>query len=147
MKELKMFDIVLVDYSSNKQGSEQCGVHPYVAIQNDIGNKYSDTFLGMSLTSSLKKHYMPTHCVIRKTKENGLNKDSMVLGETLTQISKDRIIHKIGSITDSKTQNKILNVYIANITGRKTYNSVWTKIFKKVFRLVKEGYSEDGNAA
>ena len=138
MDELKMFDLVYVS-CPDKVGSEQSGVHPYVIIQNNIGNKHCPTVLGMSLTSNLKKEYLPTHCVIHRTKENGLKRDSMLLGETLTQISKDRIINKIGSITDEKVQNDVINVYMANITGKKKYNSVWSKIINMIFRLVKEG--------
>ena len=145
MDELKMFDVVYADFSNSKIGSEQSGIHPYVIIQNNTGNKYCPTVLGMSLTSTLKKEYMPTHCIIHKTKENGLKKDSMLLGETLTQISKERIINRIGSVTDEKTQNDILNVYFANVTGKKKYNSVWSKIINMIFRLVREG--EYGNAA
>ena len=138
MDELKMFDVVYVDFSDNKIGSEQSGIHPYIIIQNKIGNKHCPTVLGMSLTSVLKKEYMPTHCIIHKTKQNGLKHDSMLLGETLTQISKERIINKIGSITEENTQNDILNVYIANITGKKRYNSVWSKIINMIFKLVKD---------
>ena len=145
MDELKMFDIIYVDYSDNKIGSEQSGLHPYIIIQNNIGNKHCPTVLGMALTSVLKKEYMPTHCIIHKTTENGLKHDSMLLGETLTQISKERIINKIGSITDEKTKNEILTVFFANVTGKKKYNSVWTKIINMIFKLVKEG--EYGNAA
>ena len=145
MNGLKMFDVIYADFSDGKSGSEQSGIHPYVIIQNNTGNKYCPTVLGMSLTSALKKEYMPTHCIIHKTKENGLKRDSMLLGETLTQISKERIIKKIGSVTDEKTQDDILNVYMANITGKKKYNSVWSKVINMIFRLVKEG--EYGNAA
>ena len=145
MDELKMFDVVYVDFSDNKIGSEQSGIHPYIIIQNNIGNKHCPTVLGMSLTSVLKKEYMPTHCIIHKTKQNGLKHDSMLLGETLTQISKERIINKIGLITEENTQNDILNVYIANITGKKRYNSVWSKIVNMIFNLVKE--DSNGNAA
>ena len=145
MDELKMFDVIYVDFSDNKIGSEQSGIHPYIIIQNNVGNKHCPTVLGMSLTSVLKKEYMPTHCIIHKTTENGLKHDSMLLGETLTQISKERIINKIGSITDEKTKNEILTVFFANVTGKKKYNSVWTKIINMIFKLVKEG--EYGNAA
>ena len=144
MDELKMFDIVYADFSNGKIGSEQSGVHPYVIIQNSVGNLHCPTVLGMCLTSSLKKEYIPTHCIIHKTKENGLKKDSMLLGETLTQISKERIIRKIGSITDENTQNDILNVYIANVTGKKVYDSVWSRVINMIFKLVKEG--RNGNA-
>ena len=145
MDELKMFDVIYVDFLDNKIGSEQSGIHPYIIIQNNVGNKHCPTVLGMSLTSVLKKEYMPTHCIIHKTTENGLKHDSMLLGETLTQISKERIINKIGSITDEKTKNEILTVFFANVTGKKKYNSVWTKIINMIFKLVKEG--EYGNAA
>ena len=145
MDELKMFDVIYVDFSDNKIGSEQSGIHPYIIIQNNVGNKHCPTVLGMSLTSVLKKEYMPTHCIIHKTKQNGLKHDSMLLGETLTQISKERIINKIGSITEENTQNDILNVYIANITGKKRYNSVWSKIVNMIFKLVKE--DSNGNAS
>ena len=143
MDELKMFDIIYVDFSDNKIGSEQSGIHPYIIIQNNIGNKHCPTVLGMSLTSVLKKEYMQTHCIIHKTTGNGLKHDSMLLGETLTQISKERIINKIGSITEENTQNDILNVYIANITGKKRYNSVWSKIVNMIFKLVKDGEHEN----
>ena len=145
MDELKMFDVIYVDFSDNKIGSEQSGIHPYIIIQNNVGNKHCPTVLGMSLTSVLKKEYMPTHCIIHKTKQNGLKHDSMLLGETLTQISKERIINKIGTITEENTQNDILNVYIANITGKKRYNSVWSKIVNMIFKLVKE--DSNGDAA
>ena len=145
MDELKMFDVIYVDFLDNKIGSEQSGIHPYIIIQNNVGNKHCPTVLGMSLTSVLKKEYMSTHCIIHKTKQNGLKHDSMLLGETLTQISKERIINKIGSITEENTQNDILNVYIANITGKKRYNSVWSKIVNMIFKLVKE--DSNGNAA
>ena len=145
MDELKMFDIVYADFSDNKVGSEQSGIHPYIIIQNNIGNRHCPTVLGMCLTSALKKEYMPTHCIIHRTKENGLKHDSMLLGETLTQISKERIKGRIGSVTDEKTQNDILNVYFANVTGKKRYNSVWSKIISMIFKLVKEG--EYGDAA
>ena len=143
--KLKMFDIVYADFSDNKVGSEQSGIHPYIIIQNNIGNRHCPTVLGMCLTSALKKEYMPTHCIIHRTKENGLKHDSMLLGETLTQISKERIKGRIGSVTDEKTQNDILNVYFANVTGKKRYNSVWSKIISMIFKLVKEG--EYGDAA
>ena len=147
MDELKMFDIVYADFSNGKIGSEQSGVHPYVIIQNSVGNLHCPTVLGMCLTSSLKKEYIPTHCIIHKTKENGLKHDSMLLGKTVTQISKERIISKIGSITDNKVQNDILNVYFANVTGKKRYNSMWSKVVNKIFKLIREGECRNGNAA
>ena len=95
MDELKMFDIVYADFSDNKVGSEQSGIHPYIIIQNNIGNRHCPTVLGMCLTSALKKEYMPTHCIIHRTKENGLKVDSMLLGEQMRVVSEKRIIEKV----------------------------------------------------
>ena len=54
MEELKMFDVVYVDMTTDKVGSEQSGVRPAIIIQNNIGNKHSSTVLIMSLTTSIK---------------------------------------------------------------------------------------------
>lgn len=124
MENLKMFDIVFVDIPYEENLSEQTGKHPYVIIQNNIGNKYCPTVLAMSLTSKIKKENMPTHCVIHKTKCNGLKTDSMVLAETLRQIDKRRILSKVGSVEDKETQTKIVNTYIANITGKRENNVI-----------------------
>lgn len=137
MQNIEMFDIVFADLS-DKIGSEQSGIHPYVVIQNNTGNKHCPTFLGMSLTSELKKEYLPTHCIINKTEENGLKCNSMLLGETLTQIDKSRIINKIGYINNEKQQNDVIKVYLANITGKKKYAPFWYNIIKMFLKLVKE---------
>ncbi len=38
MDELKMFDIVYANFTNSKVGSEQSGIHPYIIIQNNMGN-------------------------------------------------------------------------------------------------------------
>jgi mRNA interferase MazF len=137
MDELKIFDVVLANFSTGNIGSEQQGIHPYIIIQNNTGNKYSPTVIGMSLTSVLKKGHLPTHCIIKKTKANGLNKDSMLLGETLTQMSKERIVRRIGNVNDAKTQREIINVYMANITGKKK-NSIFDTVVNMICKLVRD---------
>lgn len=118
LSNLKMFDIVSVNIPKTEENlSEQTGIHPYIIIQNNIGNKYSPTIIGISLTTKLKKVNMPIHCIVPKTKSNGLRTDSMALAETLRQIDKKRIIKKMGTIDDPVTQRKIIEIYIANITG------------------------------
>ena len=119
--ELKLFDIVYVNLNKGI-GSEQSGIRPCVVIQNDIGNKYSPTVLIIPLTTSLKKVNQPTHCLINPNRKNGLSKKSMILAESLTSVSKDRIINKIGMVIDEDVQKSILECYIANVTGRKQVN-------------------------
>ena len=98
MDEYKQFDIVYADLSGKGTiGSEQKGIRPVIIIQNDTGNIHSPTVLVMALTKELKKANQPTHYIIRKNNANGLKFDSMVLGETITQISKQRIKDKFES--------------------------------------------------
>lgn len=65
VKQLKQYDVVLVDFGSNID-SEQSGKRPSVVIQNDTGNFFSPTTLVIPLTTSLKHMEQPTHALIAK---------------------------------------------------------------------------------
>ena len=69
----------------------------------------------------------------------------MVLAEQIRVIDKSRILNYVGHIDSSLDQNNVINAYLANITGKKTYTSVWSKIVNMIFKLVREG--EHGYAA
>lgn len=140
---VNMFDIFYADLSKNTVKSEQGGVRPVIVIQNDMGNKYSPTVIVIPITSELKKINMPTHCVLHKTSKNGLSVNSMVLAEQIRVIDKSRLLKQIGYLDSTKEQNDVINAYIANITGKKSYNSVWTKIINLIFKLVREGEYND----
>ena len=142
---MKMFDIYYADLSKNTVNSEQGGIRPVIIIQNDIGNKYSPTLIVLPITSEIKKENMPTHCILHKTENNGLKVDSMVLAEQIRVIDKSRILDYIGYLDNTNEQNNVINTYLANITGKKQYSSVWSKIINMIFKLVKEG--EHTNAA
>ena len=136
---INMFDLFYADLSKNTVRSEQGGIRPVIVIQNDTGNKYSPTIIVLPITSEIKKINIPTHCVLRKSEENGLAMDSMVLAEQIRVIDKSRLLEKLGYIENVNEQNDIINAYLANITGKKNYNSVWTKIINLFYRLVREG--------
>lgn len=138
-----MFDIYYANLSKNTVASEQGGVRPVIIIQNDIGNKYSPTVIVLPITSEIKKANMPTHCIIHKSVKNGLKVNSMVLAEQIRVIDKSRLKDYIGFLDNADEQNDIINSYLANITGRKRYNSVWSKIINMIFRLVREGEHEN----
>ena len=142
---MKMFDIYYADLSKNTVNSEQGGIRPVIVIQNDIGNKYSPTLIVLPITSEIKKENMPTHCILHKSIKNGLKVDSMVLAEQIRVIDKSRILDYIGYLDNANEQNNVINSYLANITGKKRYSSVWSKIISMIFKLVKEG--EYGDAA
>ena len=117
-KQLKQFDIVLVDFGENNIDSEQSGKRPSVVVQNDTGNLFSSTTLVIPLTSSIKHMGQPTHALIQKGYRKGLTKDSMLLGECLRQVSTKRIIKYLGSITNDAERNAVKQVYYANLEGR-----------------------------
>lgn len=142
---MKMFDIYYADLSKNTVNSEQGGIRPVIIIQNDIGNKFSPTVLVFPITSEIKKEHMPTHCVIHKSNKNGLKVDSMILAEQIRAIDKSRLKDYIGYLDNTNEQNNVINSYLANITGKKKYSSVWSKIISMIFKLVKE--CEQENAA
>ena len=142
---MKMFDIYYANLSKNAVKSEQGGVRPVLIIQNDVGNRFSPTLIVLPITSEIKKENMPTHCVIHKSLDNGLDRDSMVLAEQIRAIDKSRLKDYIGYLDNTKEQNDVLNCYFANVTGKKKYDSVWSKVISMIFKLVKDG--EHGNAA
>ena len=142
---MRMFDMYYANLSKNTVQSEQGGIRPVIIIQNDVGNKFSPTVIVLPITSEIKKKSMPTHCVLHKTDRNGLVMDSMVLAEQIRVIDKSRLLDKIGYLDNIKEQNDVINTYLANITGKKKYTSMWSKIVNMIFKLVKEG--EYGRAA
>lgn len=111
--DIRRYDIIQADLGTNI-GSEQGGIRPVLVIQNNQGNMYSSTTIIMPLSSKLKSLNMPTHTIIHKDANNGLRTDSVVLGEQMRVISNQRIIKKIGSVTNKETQKNIKKVYEAN---------------------------------
>lgn len=85
-------------------GSEQAGVRPIVVIQNDVGNRYSPTIIGIAITSK-EKIKMPTHLEIDGTKY-GLEKDSVILAEQIRTLDKSRLKEKVGRL-DKETLEKL----------------------------------------
>lgn len=106
-------DVVKIDLSG-AVGSEQSKIRYAVVIQNNVGNKYSSTTIIMPFTHVLKGLHIPTHTLVKKTKENGLKVDSMLLGEQMRVISEQRILERVGKITDKNTLKEIRRVYDAN---------------------------------
>lgn len=140
-----MFDIYYANLSKNAVQSEQGGIRPVIIIQNDVGNKFSPTVIVLPLTSEIKKENLPTHCILHKSDKNGLEVDSMVMAEQIRVIDKSRLLDKMGHLDNTREQNDVINVYLANITGKKKYTSMWSKIINMIFKLIKEG--EYGKAA
>lgn len=92
---IKRGDIYYADLSP-VVGSEQSGIRPILIIQNDVGNKYSPTIIGIPITSKSKVS-MPTHIAIEGSKY-GLDKDSIILTEQIRTLDKSRLKEKVGKL-------------------------------------------------
>lgn len=110
----KTFDVILVDFGKAEFMGEQGGERPAVIIQNSLGNKHSSTTIVLPFTSKIKNVDQPTHSLFKSDLKKGLQKDSMILGECVRQISEKRIIKKLGCIKDLNDKMKIKQVYDAN---------------------------------
>jgi len=99
--EIKRGDIWLVDLG-NGVGSEQKMKRPVFVIQNNLGNLHAPTVTILPLTSQNKK-WMPTHATLHKT--TCLTSLSMVLGEQISTISKERFLKFIGRINPSEIES------------------------------------------
>ncbi len=83
-------------------GSEQKGYRPVLIIQNDIGNKESNTVVVAAISSRTRdKAIIPTHYLLEA--EGGLETPSIVLLEQIHTIDKQRLKKYIGKI-DSQQQ-------------------------------------------
>ncbi len=86
-------------------GSEQGGVRPVLIIQNNVGNKYSPTVVVAAITSQIDKAKLPTHVEV-EAKENGLDKNSVILLEQVRTIDKQRLQDKMTEL-DDKIMRKV----------------------------------------
>ena len=111
--DIRRYDIVMANLGKTV-GSEQGGIRPVLVVQNNVGNIRSSTTLVMPLSSQIKHLNQPTHTLLRKTSDTGLSVDSIVLGEQMRVISIQRIICKIGTVTDNNEKEEIKRVYRAN---------------------------------
>lgn len=84
-------------------GSEQGGVRPVVILQNDKGNKHSNTTIVAAITSELDKPNLPTHVIF---KTDRMKKKSMVLLEQIRTIDKSRLGRFVGTM-DHRTMKQV----------------------------------------
>jgi mRNA interferase MazF len=75
-------------------GSEQGAWRPVMVIQNDKGNRHSQTVIIAPITSNLNKTPLPTHVFI--VKSCGLEKDPVLLAEQMRVIDCSRLGEFIG---------------------------------------------------
>lgn len=104
------YDVIFGEFPE-VDGSKQSGYRPAIVMQNNIGNRFSPTLIVLPLTKKIKNIEQPTHVLIEKNIDNGLNFDSMVLAEQITTIDKNSV-KKIGRVVDRNLQKSIFKCYI-----------------------------------
>lgn len=115
----EMFDVIYAQIKVLDGNHIQKKPRPFVVCQNELGCINAPTLVVLPLTNRIKKLDMPTHTIIKKREENGLQNDSMVLGEQIFTIDKKAVITKFGHIYNKEDQNNICDCYLANLYGKK----------------------------
>lgn len=123
--DIKRGDILLInthyDIDTNSWISR-----PFLAIQNDIGNKYSPTVIVIAITSRFDRVKLPTHVELPR-EVSGLEKDSVVLAEQVTTYDKKRLQDKIGGIGhNSKYMTMIEKAMLVSIGRLVPKNEVFS---------------------
>lgn len=92
-------DIVLCDLNPII-GSEQAGIRPVVILQIDRANVASPHTIIVPFTSKIRRAILPSHVFI-PAGNGGLTQDSVILCEQIRVIDKQRIVKKLGRLSDS----------------------------------------------
>ena len=87
--KLQRGDLYYYDFGK-REGSIQSGIRPVLIVQADEFNANAPTIIVASITTVLKKKYLPSHIIIGK--EFGLSKPSMVLLEQIQTINFEQIM-------------------------------------------------------
>jgi mRNA-degrading endonuclease toxin of MazEF toxin-antitoxin module len=107
----------LVDYNYKvKKGKEReleiesyiKKIRPSVVVSNDAQNEYDLEIFAVPLSSQELEIIRPHELLIKKNKENGLDKDSKVLFNRLRNVEKDTRLgeERIG-VLDKETMKKV----------------------------------------
>ena len=118
---IKRGDIFYADLSP-VVGSEQSGIRPIVIVQNDLGNRYSPTVIGIAITTK-QKTSLPTHIPIEAMKY-GLPRDSVILVEQIRTLDKVRLKNKIGHLDDA-TMEKVKEALKISFNIRGSFEEIF----------------------
>lgn len=104
-------DIFWVE-SAPSYGSEPSFRRPYVIIQNDMFNSSPiNTVVGCGLTSNLKRAQAPGNVLLQPGEAN-LPKASVVNITQIAAIDKQRLVEKIGKLSDKRVDQIVAGVHL-----------------------------------
>ena len=96
---MKQCEIWYANLNSGK-GSEQQGFRPVVIISGNLMNQYLQVIIACPLTTKIKNY--KGNIVLEPNETNGLSEKSEIMIFHVRSISKDRLVKKIGSITENQ---------------------------------------------
>jgi mRNA interferase MazF len=97
-------EIYLVNFDPTI-GSEIRKTRPALIIQNNVANKHSPITIVAAITSKYDDNLYPTEVLIPMN-EGGISQDSIVLLNQIRSIDCQRLVRKIGKISDD-TMKKV----------------------------------------
>ena len=97
-------------------GCEQGGTRPVLILQNNAGNKHSDTVIVAAVTSR-QKNSLPVHAPIPESA--GTEEGSVALLEQLRTIDKSRLRSKLGHVDGA--QMKVVDAALATSLGMRGF--------------------------
>lgn len=125
--EFKRGDIYLANLGEGI-GREFKGFVPVVIIQNNKGNEYSPTVIivPINLKSEAK---LPTHVMLDEGNDPyvNINQKCTILAEQITTIDKERLISKIGHLSDEKMKEVNAAIIRSLAIDKKLIYRMWMK--------------------
>lgn len=82
------------------KGSEQLGIRPVVIISGNLMNQYLSVVITCPLTTKIKNY--KGNIVLEPNETNGLIEKSEIMIFHVRSVSKDRLVKKIGNITEKE---------------------------------------------
>ena len=86
-------------------GSELAGRRPVVILSGNLMNKFLQVVITAPLTSKIKNYQ--GNPILKPSAENGLKSEFELMVFHIRSISKDRLIEKIGEITQEELQTAL----------------------------------------
>jgi len=96
---MRQGEIWYADFNPTK-GSEQSGFRPLVIISGNLLNEHLNVVITCPLTTKIKKY--KGNVVLEPNATNQLNKVSEILTFHIRSVSKERLVRRIGNITDAE---------------------------------------------
>ncbi|MEC4813379.1 MAG: type II toxin-antitoxin system PemK/MazF family toxin [Scytonema sp. PMC 1069.18] len=99
MMQPKRGEVYLVSFDPTV-GAEIQKTRPALVLQNDVSNEYSPITIVAAITSQFDETLYPTEVLIQPP-EGGITVNSVVLLNQIRSIDKQRLIRKLGQLTEA----------------------------------------------